>query len=195
MVSRREPIWTGSLIVLVDNETNNLGETIAAVMHSQKRALLLGSPTRGATVRYETVPIEAGWQLRFARAEMLLPDDSSVFRKGLKPDLSVPFNSTVKHTVFKIAALKPSVFEQARARFNEAALVASRNPELDDYIRRSSGEVMSYDQPAPHDTVLQRAVDLFIANDHFAASVLDWVKTPAAARESRTLKARPAPAP
>ncbi|MDB5687988.1 MAG: hypothetical protein JWR77_2577 [Rhizorhabdus sp.] len=196
MLSRRDPVWTGSLIALVDHETNNLGETIAAVLHQQKRALLLGSATRGATVRYETVPVEAGWRLRFARAEMLLADDSSVFRKGLKPDMAVAFDLKTKHEVFRSTDLKPVVFEQARPRFNEAALVASSNPELDDYIRRSGGEVMSYDKPAPHDIVLQRAVDLLVSTDHFARATLDWLKSaPALARDPNTLKAEPVPAP
>ncbi len=196
MLSRHDPVWTGSLVVLVDKETNNLGETIAAVLHQQKRALLVGAATRGATVRYETVPIEAGWRLRFARAEMLLPDDSSVFRKGLKPDLAIDFDPQVKREVFKSATLKPTVFEQARPRFNEAALVASSNPELDDYIRRSGGEVMPYDSPAPHDTVLQRAVDLLISTDHLAASKLDWLKPAfAGPREPVVPKAEPVPAP
>jgi hypothetical protein len=76
------------------------------------------------------------------------------------------------------------------------ALVASANPELDDYIRRSGGEVMTYDRPAPHDTVLQRAVDLFVTTDHLSGSRLDWVKTPAtSARDPSVLKAEPVPAP
>ncbi|MDB6118942.1 MAG: hypothetical protein JWO08_2723 [Verrucomicrobiaceae bacterium] len=177
MLSRRDPAWTGNLVVLVDGETNNLGETVAAVLHQQKRALLVGSATRGATVRYETAPIESGWRLRFARAEVLLPDDSSVFRKGLKPDLAIALDTKIKHELFGGQKLKPTVFEEARPRFNEAALVSGKNPELDDYIRRSTGEVMNYDTPRPHDAVLQRAVDLLLTNDHFASSKLDWHHT------------------
>ena len=177
MLSRAAPAWTGNLVVLIDKETNNLGETVAAVLHQQKRALLIGSPTRGGTVRYETVPIEAGWRLRFARAEVLLPDDTSVFRKGLKPDLAIALDTKLKHEMFGRPSLRPTVFEEARPRFNEAALVSGKNPELDDYIRRSGGEVMSYDTPSPHDAVLQRAVDLLLTNDHFATSKLDWHHT------------------
>ena len=196
MVSHRDPVWTGGLIALVDGETSNLGETIAAVLHQRKRALLIGSPTRGATVRYESVPVDPGWRLRFARAEMLLPDDTSVFRKGLKPDLIIPLDPKVKQEVFKVASLKPTVFEQARPRFNEAALVANKNPELDDYIRRSGGEVMPYDRPAPHDTVLQRAVDLCTSTDHLGASTLDWQKAPPpSTHEIHAPRAEPVPAP
>ncbi len=51
LLSSRDPIWQGTLIVLVDRDTNNLGETIAAVLQDQKRALIVGAVTRGATVR------------------------------------------------------------------------------------------------------------------------------------------------
>ena len=189
MISRAEPAWTDPLVVLVDNEANNLAETIAAVLRQQKRATLMGSPTRGATVRYETAPIEAGWKLRFARAEVLLPDDSSVFPKGLKPDLAVSLPAKTKHDLFAMPALKSTVFETARPRFNEAALVSGKNPELDDYIRRSGGEVMSYDTESPHDTVLQRAVDSLTAADHLATAKLDWGRVGASGRQQEEIRA------
>jgi hypothetical protein len=166
MLSRREPVWRGSLVVLIDNESSNIAETIAAVLKAQHRAILVGTATRGATVRYDTVPLDAGWKLRFARAEMLLPDESSVFRKGVVPDFAVKLDGKTKRNIFALSAagsIKPFILEQARPRFNEAALVANRNPELDDYIRRSSGETLSYDQPPARDTVLQRALDLITA--------------------------------
>ena len=180
MLSRRDPVWLGTLLVLVDEETNNLGETVAAVLRDQKRALVIGSPTRGATVRYETVPLDHGWKLRFARAEVLLPDDSSVFRKGLQPHFLVKFDGVKKHEIFskaKMGTIKPFIFEQSRPRFNEAALVANQNPELDDYIRSSRGESMSNDEPGPRDAVVQRAMDVLRSSDHFSGTKLNWKPT------------------
>ena len=182
LLSRRDPVWLGTLIVLVDQETNNLGETVAAVLRDQKRALIVGAPTRGATVRYETVPLDHGWKLRFARAEVLLPDDSSVFRKGLQPHFTVRLNLETKSEIFgkaKLGTVKPFIFEQSRPRFNEAALVANQNPELDDYIRSSRGESMSNDDPGPRDAVVQRAMDVLRSSDHFSGTKLNW-KTVAA---------------
>ena len=168
MLSRREPVWHGPLVVLIDNESSNIAEAIVAVLRHAHRAILVGSATRGATVRYETTPLDGGWMLRFARAEMLLPDESSVFRKGVTPDFLVKLDEKTKRNIFALASsgsLKPFVIEQARPRFNEAALVANRNPELDDYIRRSSGETLSYDQPPARDSVLQRALDLILVGN------------------------------
>lgn len=192
-VNRRTPVWTHKLLVLIDDETNNLGETLAAVLRQRKQALLIGSPTRGGAVRYETVPVDAGWYLRFARAEVLLADDSSVFKKGLQPDFVVRLETSAKHQAFE-ASLKKDVRsvvnDQPRKRFNEAALVKHQNPELDAYIRRSTGEPLSEETPKTHDIVIQRAMDLITARGVFESTRLDW-KRPAAAAEPQALKATP----
>ncbi|MBL9176654.1 MAG: hypothetical protein JNM65_01250 [Verrucomicrobiaceae bacterium] len=173
----REPVWTKPLLVLVDDETNNLGETIAAVLHQRKQALLIGAPTRGGAVRYETVPVDAEWSLRFARAEVLLADDSSVFKMGLKPDFEVSLGTARKHQAFEAAIgrnVKSTITDIPRARFNEAALVARKNPELEAYIRRSAGEPPPEDEPRPADTVLQRAVDLITTRTLLEEAKIDW---------------------
>ena len=176
-MSSRDPVWTKPLLVLVDEETNNLGETIAAVLRLRKQALLIGSATRGGAVRYETVPVDAEWSLRFARAEVLLADDTSVFKKGLKPDFEVTLSATRKHQAFEAALeqdVKSTITDNPRARFNEAALVAEKNPELDAYIRRSAGEALPEDASKPIDTVVQRAVDLITTRTLLEAAKIDW---------------------
>lgn len=182
-MNHRDPVWTQPLLVLIDNETNNLGETIAAVLRQRKQALLIGTATRGGAVRYETVPVDAEWSLRFARAEVLLADDSSVFQKGLKPDFPVSLNTTIKHQAFEASLEKnvqSVVTDQPRKRFNEAALVAHQNPELDAYIRRSAGESLPEDAPKANDTVIQRALDLITTRSVFEGARITWKpKSPA----------------
>jgi hypothetical protein len=163
MISRSEQVWKGKLVVLVDAETNNSSETLAAVLRQKGRALIVGSQTRGATVRYDEAPLEPGWKLRFASAEVLLADDSSVFRRGVTPHFQVEQTPQEKAAIYRTATTEPMasmVFEKARERFNERSLVAGKNPEFDEYVSRSAGKIMSYDQPGPRDVVLQRAVDL-----------------------------------
>lgn len=179
----REPVWSRQLLVLVDDETNNLGETMAAVLRQRKQALLIGAPTRGGAVRYETVPVDAEWSLRFARAEVLLADDSSVFKKGLQPDFPVSMPVSLKRQVYHATDaqdVKTSITDRPRPRFNEAALVANTNPELDSYLKRSAGQALPEDAPRPSDTVLQRAVDLITTRTLFQSAKIDWnPKTPA----------------
>lgn len=175
--SHRDPIWTSRLFVLIDDETNNLGETIAAVLRHRKQALLIGAPTRGGTVRYEIVPVDAHWSLRFARAEVLLADGSSVFKKGLTPDLAVAIESSAKHEAFETGmklGIGRVVTDRPRRRFNEAALVRHQNPELDVYVRRTAGEALPEDAPKACDLVIQRAVDLITTRTFFDAAELNW---------------------
>jgi hypothetical protein len=190
----REPVWSQQLLVLVDDETNNLGETLAAVLRQRKQALLIGTPTRGGAVRYETVPVDAEWSLRFARAEVLLTDDSSVFKKGLQPDFPIFMPTTLKRQVFHstdATDVKSSVIDKPRPRFNEAALVANTNPELDSYLKRSAGEALPEDAPRPSDTVLQRAVDLITARALFQSAKIDWNRKPPATNEPPARRAIP----
>lgn len=180
-ISHATPVWTAPLVVLVDQDTNNLGETIAAVLQKRKQGILLGGRTRGATVRYETRPLDDVWLMRYARAEMLLADDSSLFEKGVAPDFGVDLPSAEKLQLFaqeQRPPLKQTIFDQARPRYNEAALVARKNPELEEYIRRSSGKPSPLAEPSAgaglHDTVLQRAVDMLLTRAHLDAARLSW---------------------
>jgi hypothetical protein len=178
-ISNEDPVWTAKVIVLIDEETNNLGETIAAVLRQNRQGILLGAQTRGATVRYETVPLDDHWLLRFARAEMILPDGASLFGKGISPDFPVALPAATKRRIFDIPdgvkAVRDMVFDQARPRYNEAALIARKNPELETYIRQSQGQRRAdEDQAPPKDTVLQRAVDMLHARGHFGAATMEW---------------------
>lgn len=195
-INRRDPVWHGQVLILVDEETNNLGETIAAVLRQRKQGLLIGAPTRGGAVRYETVPVDADWSLRFARAEVLLTDDTSVYQKGLQPDFAVPFSSSAKRRVFEVSRgqdVKSTITDKPRARFNEAALVRQTNPELDAYIRRSAGGSLNAEASRPSDTVLQRAVDLLTTHDHLESAKVEWKSTTpsSAAAEPAAPKAIP----
>ncbi|MDB6003392.1 MAG: peptidase, partial [Prosthecobacter sp.] len=190
----REPVWTQPLLVLVDDETNNLGETLAAVLRQRKQALLIGAATRGGAVRYETVPVDAEWSLRFARAEVLLTDDSSVFKKGLQPDFAISMPTSLKRQVYHCTDdkdVKGSIIDKPRARFNEAALVANTNPELDSYLRRSAGQALPEDAPRPSDTVLQRAVDLITTRALFQSAKIDWNRKAPVSNEPPARRAIP----
>ena len=176
-VSSSEPMWKGQLVVLVDGGTNNVGETIAAVLRHQRRALVVGERTVGATVRYQTLPLDEKFALQYASAELLLEDGSSLFQKGLQPDLMVTMSPEEKDAARERMAqgrVRELVHEVARERFNEAALVARRNPELEDYLKRSAGEKANGETLPPTDAVLQRAVDAVLSRETLGASKLSW---------------------
>ena len=164
LTSRESPRWRGLLTVLVDGNTAGAGEVIAAVLHTHLRAYVIGQQTKGEAAQFEEVPLAGGRVLRVAVGEVTLPDATPVFPGGLTPDLAVDVPQEKTDEVLQLAmnggGVAPLVFEKARARMNEAALVAGTNPELDEIMeiqkRRASGEGPA---KAPRDEVLQRAID------------------------------------
>lgn len=193
-VSRREPLWPGRVVVLIDEDTGNAAETVAAVLESRGRALKLGTKTRGAMVRYTELSLDDHTRLRYASAEMVLPDDTSFFKRGVTPDFEVRLPAESKKRVFdgsKGSFMKPYVEDRVRPRFNEAALVHGGNPELDDYVRKSKGQKLPGDEGQLRDVVVQRALDLLQAQRFVAGSKLVWKKT---STESPSEEAQDTPA-
>lgn len=180
-ISRQEPLWKGKTVILIDHEVCNAAETLAACLKQRGNAFLIGEKTRGATVRYATLKLDDRTLLRYASAEVLLPDGSSLFKKGLEPDFMIQGSLKDKKKIFEEShklTMKPFVADRVRHRFNEAALVAGNNPELDDYVKRSKGEPLPGDGGQLRDVVVQRALDLLQANAHRSESRINWEAKP-----------------
>lgn len=163
--------WDGPVIVLIDRETGNVGEIIAAVLKNRDGSLLVGEPTIGMTVEYRDVPIGEDRILRYGVAEVVLPDDSSLFRVGLTPDIRTPASTKVKQAIFRETREHPLsdfIFEKQRPRLNEAALVAGTDPELDYYVAKSNNRPTEWDRPRLRDRTLNQAVDLLTAEGFVA---------------------------
>ncbi|MEM1442529.1 MAG: S41 family peptidase [Verrucomicrobiota bacterium] len=160
--------WSRNIILLVDRETGNVGEIIAAVLKRKSNPLVIGETTPGLTVEYRDVPIGEDRIMRYAIAEVVLDDDSSIFRKGIAPDIITPTELESKHSIFdatqKDESLGSFLYQKQRPRMNEAALVAGIDPEIDYYILRSNGKPTPWDTPPPQDRALQQSVDLLNSN-------------------------------
>lgn len=151
-------------LLLVDQETGNVGEIIAAVLQRKTDCLVLGEATPGLAVEYRDIRLAEDCILRYAVAEVALDDDSSIFRSGITPDLITPTPAQAKHALFRAVdegkALVDFLYQKQRPRMNEAALVAGTDPEIDYYLLRSQNQPTPWDQAPPQDRALQQAVDL-----------------------------------
>jgi len=157
--------WKGPIILLLDSETSSAGELIAATILRNYPAFSIGEKTSGATVEYAEIALNESLSLRFAEAEILLPDDQSLFQKGITPTYVISQSLDLKHRVFDATGYGPlgsHVFEKSRPRLNEAALVHETDPELDYHLARARGETTPFDVIPLLDKVLQRAVDLVV---------------------------------
>jgi hypothetical protein len=196
-VSKGEPMWLGEVVVLIDESTNNAAECLGGALRQRGRALLIGEKTHGAAVRYAETKLDDKITLRYASAEMLLPDGGSLFRVGLQPTHPVISSKAEKDKVFAGSRgknMKPFVLDKVRPRFNERALVAIKNPEMDDYVRRSNGQPLPGDEGQVRDVVVQRALDLISANDFKNQAKINWSTQilPVEATQDHVLKALPA---
>jgi len=156
--SHDKPLFQGPLVVLTDNRTRGGGEAAAGALRQAAGAMVIGSPTAGAAVEYETVRLGSDDTLDIATSRVLLPDGQKLYPKGLQPDISIALAEKTQKAIFERSikeGVSGFVYAPERIRFNEAALVANTNPELDTLGERS--------QTKPQDTVLQRAVDLVTA--------------------------------
>lgn len=151
-------------VLLVDRDTGNVGEIIAAVLKRRTGCLVVGDQTQGLAVEYRDVPIGEDRILRYAIAEVVLDDDSSIFREGVVPDLRTPTTQKVKYEIYKeVDGGRPLVdflVQKQRPRMNEAALVARTDPEMDYYLLLSQQKPTPWDRPALQDRALQQTVDL-----------------------------------
>ncbi|MCB1095817.1 MAG: S41 family peptidase [Verrucomicrobiae bacterium] len=164
--SRNGLAWKKRTVVLVDGDTSPAGEVLAACLRSQLGSLIVGQVTVGRTAEYEEVPLGAGGLLRYAVAEVIVGEadrEEQTFRQGVLPDLECRLQREKKLSLFAAsqkAGVRPLVYEVERQRLNEAALVAGRNPELENALP----ENVQLQESANHlDPVIQTALDVIAA--------------------------------
>lgn len=158
----RDPVYQGTMMILADGDTTGPAEALAGVIRYYDKALIIGQPTAGRAVEYSDLPLPSGKILRVAIAEVVLPENRSLFPEGVKPDLPVEMSPADKRLIFQVSpekGMSPFIYEAGRAHMNEAALLAGTNPELDaaEAAQQRRGRPP---EKGPYDSVLQRAVDL-----------------------------------
>lgn len=78
------------LILLVDGETASAGEWIAAVAQKRRRALLVGSKTRGVAAVALPVELPSGRAISIAVAELIAgAEEAPIHGAGVAPDVDV----------------------------------------------------------------------------------------------------------
>ena len=168
--SNQDPAFQGIVVTLVNRETAGAPETIAGVLRVLDNGLVVGQKTAGQAAEFSEFPLSNGKVLRVAVAEVKLPDNLLIFPDGLTPDLPVNVVPKEEAEALRVGLQKgvsSLVFETERVKFNEAALVAGVNPELDELESAQKGSPKA--AKAVTDPVLQRAVDLVTTVQIFGA--------------------------
>jgi hypothetical protein len=160
--SDMEPSYQGMVIVLTDGDTAGASEALAGVLRFYDKAMVIGQATAGRAVEYSDLQLPSGKVLRVAVAEAVLPEGKGLFPGGVKPDVPVEMSASDKRQIFQQSAEKGMsqfVFEAERPHFNEAALLAGTNPDID-AIESAQRRNRPPDKLGLRDSVVQRAVDL-----------------------------------
>lgn len=161
--SDRDPAFRGLIMVLADGDTAGGAEAVAAALRVYDKALLVGQPSAGRAAEYSDLVLPGGKILRVAVAEMVSPEDHSLFPDGIKPDLPVEMSIADKLQIFQLSGEKgmgPFVYQAGRPHMNEAALLAGTNPELEAVEAAQQRRGRAPEKPPAHDPVLQRALDV-----------------------------------
>lgn len=160
------------LVLLIDSDTCNVGETTAAVLRQKLNPspFLIGTKTSGRAMDYRVQPFSETHQLRLAETEAVLDNNTKIYLSGLQPDLEVAMDLQTKRNQFTKSekeGMKPYGFDVERPRLNEAALVSKTNPELAYQLAKSAGQISEFEKPAPKDVVLQQALDFLTAQTFY----------------------------
>lgn len=158
LTSNQSPAYEGILVVLTDAGTSGAAEALAATLRVNAGAMIVGSDTAGEAVEFSEVPLGGGKILRVAVSQVVLPEKITIFPGGVKPDIAISLPAGVLAEIYaatKDKGVSQFVFDSERPRMNEAALIASTNPEIEISKDRA--------RPPLRDTVLQRAMDLVTA--------------------------------
>ncbi len=158
--SSADPVFTGPLAVLINQDNAGTAEAIAGVLRAQLHALIIGQKTSGRAVEYGRYAIGDNLILTVATKELMIPNSPTIFPDGLTPDIGVPFAKQQQETVLALTDQNGEsdyIIDEERPHTNEAALVAGKNPDLDAYEADHAG---GKSKPTRlKDLVLQRAID------------------------------------
>jgi hypothetical protein len=162
--------------VLVNRQTSEGAEALAAAMRESGAGLILGGRTAGQAMVTQDFPLRNGDQLRVATAPVQLGDGAAL--TSVKPDISVEVTPEEERAyysdAFRLAgrgdlsagvamtlANPPSGTNRVtrRPRFNEAELVRERREGLTEGDMTGARE-RDVEKPMVYDPALARALDL-----------------------------------
>lgn len=118
-------VWTGPVVVLVDDGTASASEEFAALLQDNGAAVILGSPTAGAGCGHTRGGIDV--TLRHSGAVLRLPDcarfraDGSNEVSGVDPDVLIGFrqNDGPARRVERLAVALPAAIDRAQRQAAE----------------------------------------------------------------------------
>jgi hypothetical protein len=170
--------------VLVNHQTSQAAEALAAILRDVGAALVIGTNTAGRATIAEEFPLKNGQRLRIAKAGIKLGSGAALSLQGVKPDIEVAVNAAEEKrfwadpfkdlsastnlvgdtgTSSSTNTVAASTNRPPRRRINEAELVRERKEgtNLNDLLSGArESRATEAEPPMVRDPVLARALDL-----------------------------------
>jgi hypothetical protein len=177
--TRKDNAITVPLAALINSQTSEAAEALAAVLRQTSAGLLLGSQSAGRASLFKEFPLTGGGALRIAVGDIKL-GDGTVFRGGIKPDVAVKTNPDEERAYWEhpyqapgqtgqtnaagtsAAAGQPQTSEGVFPRMNEAELVREQREgaDLEAEFRVGGRYQTDPNLKIVRDPALARALDL-----------------------------------
>lgn len=164
------------IVVLVNHETADAAEALAAVLREAARAVILGSPTAGHATIGRDFPLKNGQVLRIATATIKLDNGDALTAAGVKPDIEIAVKPAQEKAYFNNpfkdqgssggssgtdATADNSTNRITRTHLTEADLIRERKERPGMELEYQPGTVDTESgKPMVHDPALARALDL-----------------------------------
>jgi Peptidase family S41 len=180
------------LVVLVNHQTADAAEALAAILRDGAQAVILGSTTAGEATIGRNYPLKNGQYLRIATSAVKLGNGDALSASGLKPDIQISVKPEDEKAYyadpFKIiyspddlaslgANSAQSTNRVSRPHLTEADLIRER--------KARPGMELEYGEPAPGEDAASNATDKPTVRDPVLARAVDLVKGISAIRQPR----------
>ncbi len=87
--AQSEPLWTHSVVVLINRGTRGIAEAFASALSGNGRCVLVGTQSGGRALDTSVYPAGRGFVLQVADTHLVAPDGMSWARTGIEPNVMV----------------------------------------------------------------------------------------------------------
>ncbi len=178
------------LVVLVNHETADAAEALAAMLRQDAQAVILGSATAGEATIGKNYPLKNGQYLRIATAAVKLGNGDALLASGVRPDIQVSVKPEDEKAYYADPFKTPASMAGTGGTDSSAEAATNRisHPHLTeaDLIRERKehpGEEMPYEEAALLGEDNSDQINATVVRDPVLARGLDLVKGISALRQ------------
>ncbi|MFL6209795.1 MAG: S41 family peptidase [Pyrinomonadaceae bacterium] len=158
VVIPQKHVYTGQLVVLIDDSTQSAGEMLASGLQETARAVVVGERSAGATLPSIAKELPTGAILQYAFADFHTPRGNLIEGRGVQPDIAVKLD---RRTL--LAGRDPQLeaaVNVIQPRVPTPAFVPADESAPDETAAPPSA--VPTPTPAPNDPLVEQIIDRYV---------------------------------